>query len=253
MSTSYKKAALAIVTASLALTLGGCLVNRAAEVKGQFCDFDSNFNLRFTRSAAVDFLHPVMLDKDILWLTASEPTETVVSGDEKLMVFVMEKSGPAPDPADDIRVELRFDLLDDQYKLAQIRFDPKLNAMINPEVMDQATIDRGSRLMCETGYSLASREVEIDLSEQSLDELPDRQEILELLGPPFELDALSDSFTYEYRLKGSDDDGLNTRFTVWFDDSGQKLARMESRYSHFHTTTDFQQKKMRVQLKMLGG
>lgn len=252
MINGYRKAALATLTASLTLLLGGCLVNRAAEVKSQFCDFDSNFSLQFAQSAEFEFHHPVMLDKDILWLTASEPSETVVSADEKLMVFVMEKSGPAPDPADDIRVELRFDLLDDQYKLAQIRFDPKLNALMNPEFMDQATIDRSSRLMCETGYSLASREVEIDLSEQSLDELPDRQEILEILGPPFERDPLSGSFTYQYRLKGGDDDDLSTRFTVWFDDSGQKLARMESRYSHFHTTTDFLQKKMRVQLKMLG-
>lgn len=248
----FQRPVLAAVTASLALALSGCLFNRAAEVKSQFCDFDANFSLRFADSAAVSFHHPVLLDEDVLWLIASEPTETMVSGNEKLMVFVMEKSGPAPDPVDDIRVELSFYLLDDAYKLASIRFDPKLNAMLNPKIMDQSAIDEGSRLICETGYSLASRKVELDLSGQSLDELPDRQEILELLGPPPEQDPLSGSFTYEYRLKGSHDDGLNTRFTVWFDDSGEKLARMESRYSHFYTTTDFQQKKMRVQLNMLG-
>jgi hypothetical protein len=253
MISSYRKATLTAVTASLALGLSGCLVNRAAEVKGQFCDFDSNFSLEFAHSAEFQFHHPVMLDKDIVWLTDSKPTRTEVSGNKKQMFFIMEKSGSAPDPATDIRVELEFEMLDEQFKLARIRFDPKLNAMMNPEVMDRAAIEAGSRMMCETGYSLASREVELDLSGQSFDDLPKRQEILDLLGPPLEYDPAGNSFSYEYHLKGSEDDPLNTRFTVWFDDSGETLARMESRYSHFHSSTDFINKKMRVQLKMLGG
>jgi hypothetical protein len=252
MNIILKKAALTAVTASLVLGLSGCLVNRAAEVKSQFCDFDSNFSLRFAESAEIDIHHPVMLDKDILWLADADPTETHISGNEKHMIFVMEKSGPNPDPADEIRVELGFELLDSKYKLAKIQFDPKLNAMMNPDVMDQASIEAGSKLMCETGYSLTSTEVEFDLSGQSFDDLPKRQEILELLGPPLELDAVADSLTYEYHLKGSQDDPFKTRFTVWFDDSGQNLARMESRYSHFQTSTDFLQKKMLVQLRMRG-
>lgn len=253
MNSIFRKAALTAVTASLAFGLSGCLFNRAAEVKSQFCDFNSNFSLDFDQSAEFQFRHPIMLDKDILWLTASEPTETVVSSTKKQMVFIMEKSGTAPDPSTDIRVELGFDLLEGQYRLASINFDSKLNALMNPEVLDQATIEAGSRMMCDTGYSLASREIELDLSGQSFDELPNRQEILELLGPPLEHDPVGGSFSYEYRLKGSEDDPFNTRFTVWFDDSGEKLARMESRYSHFHSSTDFINKKMRVQLKMLGG
>jgi len=252
MNIIYRKSALLAVTASLVLGLSGCLVNRAAEVKNQFCDFDSNFSLRFAESAEVDFHHPVMLDRDVLWLADADPTETIISGNEKRMIFVMEKSGPNPNPVDDIRVELRFDLLDSKYRLAKIQFDPKLNAMMNPDVMDRASIEAGSKLMCETGYSLASTEVEFDLSGQSFDDLPKRQEILDLLGSPFELDPVSGSLTYEYHLRGNQDDPLKTRFTVWFDDSGQNLARMESRYSHFQTTTDFLQKKMLVQLKMQG-
>jgi hypothetical protein len=250
MNVIYRKSAMAAVTATLVLGLSGCLVNRAAEVKEQFCDFDSNFSLQFADSAAVDIHHPVMLDKDILWMVDADPTETIISGNEKRMIFVMEKSGPAPDPADDIRVDLLFERLDGKFKLARIQFDPKLNAMMNPEVLDQSAIDAGSKLMCETGYSLASTSVELDISGQDLDELPNRQEILELLGPPLELDPVSGSFTYEYHLRGNQDDPLKTRFTVWFDDTGQNLARMESSYSHFHTTTDFLQKKMLVQLKI---
>lgn len=152
MMSIYREAALAAVIASLALGLSGCLFNRAAEVKNQFCDFDSNFNLEFAQSAEFQFYHPVMLDKDILWLTASDPTEILVSGNKKQMVFIMEKYGTAPDPSTDIRVELEFDWLDEQFRLARIRFDPKLSAMMNPEVIDREAIEAGSRMMCDAGY-----------------------------------------------------------------------------------------------------
>ena len=60
---------------------------------------------------------------------------------------------------------------------------------------DQATTDATSQTMCETGYSLASRKMEIDIS-------------------------------------------------------GQNPARIDSQYSHFHTSADFAQKKMTVRVKI---
>lgn len=180
----------------------------------------------------------------------TRPTQETESGNEKRMVFVVEKAVEYPEPADDIRIEMKFDRFDDQFKLAGIYFDPKLSALINPRMIDQATIDATSKTMCKTGYSLASRKVEIDISGQHLDELPNRLEILELLGPPMEQDSVSDSFTYEYRFKGENPSPLYARFTVWFDDLGQNPARIDSQYSHFHTSADFVLKKMTVRIKI---
>jgi len=234
----------------LALSLSGCFINRVVEVQDQMCDFDSNFSLQFVDSANLNFHSPVLLDRDILWIAGASPTLMASTEDELSMVFVLEKSGPNPRPEDEIRVDLTFDRIDDQYKLMNVRFDPKFNAMINPEFLDKAAIDAATQTLCETGLSFASTRLEIDISDQDLDELPNRAEILDSLGPPLEADERNDSITYEYRLKGDELSPMKARFTVWFDETGEKPARMDSEYSHFRTSADFINKKMLVKVKI---
>ena len=234
----------------MTLASRGCLLNRVAETRDQFCDFDSNFKLQFDGSPEFSFLNPVLLDKDILWMADAEPTELIFSDNEKSMIFVIEKAVDRPDPADDIRIELSFQRLEEQYKLASIRFDPKLKAMINQDLMDQLAIESAAQNLCSTHWSMASTKVEVDISAHDLESLPNRLEILELLGLPVYQESENDSFGYEYRLKGESQAPALARFTIWFDDSGQKPARMESQYSHFHTSTDFVQKKMIMRVKI---
>jgi hypothetical protein len=232
------------------LGLSGCFINRAAEVQDQFCDFDSNFSLQFAESANFNFHNPVLLDKDILWIAGASPTHIEKNADDLSMLFVLEKAGPNPVAEDDIQVELKFDQIDEKYKLMNVRFDPKLNTLINPEMLDEATIDTATRNMCELGWSFASTKIVMDISDHNLDELPSRTEFLEWLGPPLESDEESGSFTYEYLLKGEESDRMTARFTVWFDDSGDKPVRMDSEYSHFLTSTDFVKKKMMMKVKI---
>jgi hypothetical protein len=234
----------------MALGLSGCFINRVVEVRDQMCDFDSNFSLQFADSANFNIYNPVLLDRDILWIAGASPTMMTSTENELSMVFVLEKSGPDSRPEDDIRVDLEFDRIDDQYKLMNVRFDPKFNAMINPEFLDKEAIETATQTLCETGLSFASTRLEIDISDQDLDELPNRAEILGWLGPPLQADERNDSITYEYKLKGDKPDSMKARFTVWFDDSGDKPARMDSEYSHFRTSADFINKKMLIKVKI---
>jgi len=234
----------------MAFGLSGCFINRVVEVRDQMCDFDSNFSLQFADSANFNLHSPVLLDRDILWIAGASPTLMTSTEDELSMVYVLNKSGPNPRPGDEIRVDLKFDRIDDQYKLMNVRFDPKLNAMINPEFLDKAAIKAATQTLCETGLSFASTRMEIDISDQDLDELPNRAEILDWLGPPLEADERNDSITYEYKLKGDQPGSMKARFTVWFDETGEQPARMDSEYSHFLTSADFINKKMLLKVKI---
>ena len=239
-----------VTATGLVLGLNGCLINRVAEVKGQFCDFDSNFELVFAETADFNFNSPVLLDTDIEWIAGAPPTEFWQSEEGLSMVYVLEKSGPETTVDDEIRVGLKFDRIDDHYKLTNIRFDPKLNAMINPDFLDEATIDTATRNMCELGWSMASTRVEMDIPVDNLDEMPSRMEILDLLGPPRETNTTDHSYTYEYHLKGHQPDPMKARFTVWFDDTSQQAVRIDSEYSHFRTSADFVKKKMLMKVKI---
>jgi len=238
------------LAALLAVALNGCLINRAIAVRDQFCDFDSNFSLQFSDSVVFDFHQPVLLDADVLWLAGADPTETIENGKTRRMIFVLEKDVDQPDPSTNLQIELGFELLDGKYRLAEVQFDPRLNSIMNPETLDHAAITAASQSMCDTGRNGLSRQLEFDMSGQQLDTLPGRSEILEILGPPTDQDIVDDSFTYQYRLKGQQSDPVRARFTVWFDQTGNNMARMESHYSHFHTSTNFLEKVMRIEINI---
>ena len=245
-----RKVLVAALAACLALGLNGCLVNRVVEVQDQFCDFDSNFKLQFVDSPAFSFHNPVLLEQDILWIADASPTSMTRTADDLSMVFVLEKTGSVNSPEDQFRMELAFLRIGDKFKLANVIFDPRLNVLINPDILDKASIDTATQTMCETGWSFGSTGVELDLSGQDLDDIPTRAEILDWLGPPVEQDKEGNSFTYEYRLKGDAPEPMKTRFTVWFDSAGEKPVRIDSEYSRFRTSTDLVGKKMSMKVKI---
>jgi hypothetical protein len=232
----------------VAFAMSSCLLNRVVVLKGQFCDFESNFGLQFSDSLEVYFYKPVLLDSDMLWLAGAPPTKVSKTADELVMTFVIEKimAQPdyAPDPANEFQVDLYFGRFDQEYRLKHVWMDPKLSALMNPEFFNEEVINSAAKNVCDTGWSFASTTLELDISEQELSQLPNRQEILELLGAPLKQVGQDTGFVYQYRLKGQKHESDIARLVVWFDESGEMPVRMESNYSRYHTKADFIEKKV---------
>jgi hypothetical protein len=243
-----QKVFLSTGAACLALALNGCLINRVVEVRDQFCDFDANFEFEFDESTGFVFKNPVMLEKDIIWLAGAPPTRSVRSDDHLSMIYVIEKVSGGP--GEDFFVELGFERMADEFKLMNVRFDPAFSTVINQEFLDRDTIESAAQNFCETGWTYATRNLDLDISDQDLEELPGRLEILDWLGPPLVNNEKEDSFYYEYRLKSDQPDPVTASFTVWFDETTDKPARMSSRYSRFETNTDFIEKKMSMRVTL---
>jgi hypothetical protein len=243
-----QKVFLSTGAACLALSLNGCLINRVVEVRDQFCDFDTNFEFEFDESTGFVFKNPVMLEKDIIWLAGAPPTKSIRSDDHLSMIYVVEKVSGGP--GEDFFVELGFERMADEFKLMNVRFDPAFSTVINQEFLDRDTIESAAQNFCETGWTYATRNLDLDISDQDLEELPGRLEILDWLGPPLVNNEKEDSFYYEYRLKSDQPDPVTASFTVWFDETTDKPARMSSRYSRFETNTDFIEKKMSMRVTL---
>jgi hypothetical protein len=234
----------AAIAALLVLGLSGCLLNRVVTMKEQFCDFESNFAVNF--DAGPEFLihHPVLLDSDILWLSDASPTIISKTDDDLLMTFVAEKITPAPDPDKDFAFNLHFVQSEGHYKLSRIQMDPKLSAIMGPEIINQAYIDRAAQDFCDVSWGFGGRELEYEITDQAMAMLPSRTEILDLLGEPSEYLDPESAFIYHFRLKNSDPKPLVARMTVWFDERGELPVKMESSYSRFATKADFTDQKM---------
>jgi len=235
---------------TLATGLSGCLLNRVMEVKQQVCEFDENFELRFDDSPTIVMNRPVLLDRDIMWLAGTPPTYTVSKSDELIMTYMIEEDIAEPNSANDIRVDLSFILFDEEFRLNKVQMDPKFSTVINQQFLNEETIMESAQNICNVGLGIASTKIEMDITEQELEMLPTRQEILELMGPPHAMTEEDHGWIYRYRLKGNQDESQVAVFTVWFNETSEKPVRMKSQYDRFHSFADFEAKKISMNMKL---
>jgi hypothetical protein len=235
---------------SLSAGLSGCMLDRVLEVRSQFCDFEQNFDIEFDQQPGVVMTHPVLLDRDVLWLIGAEPTEITTLPGSKTMTWVIEEAIADPDPAYDLRFDLEFQYVDEEYRLSQIRLDPKFNALLNPDKLDHETLLASAQDICETGLSFRMRSMEFDIPEEDLEQLPSRPEVLKLAGPPHGLTAPGGGWTWRYRPRGASDESNTAQFTVWFDEISLEPLRMESEYGRYRSQADFSAKKLSMNVKL---
>jgi hypothetical protein len=234
----------------LTLSLPGCLVNRVVEVKEQFCDFDSNFQLVFAETASLQMDNPVLLASDILWLADAEPTRSHETEGGWLMRFVVEEDVAVPEPSREWGFNLLFDRGDDAYRLSRIELDARFNRFVNSANLDPASLAESAQTVCDTGLSFASTTVEMELDEQHRQVLPSRRELIELAGEPHERIDGKTGWVYRYRLKGATRSGPAAQFTVWFDGEDERPVKMETRYARYLGEANFASNTLRLSIDL---
>ena len=228
-----------LLPATLSVGLSGCLFDRVIDVKEQACEFDENFDLQFSDTPSILLKNPVLLDRDIVWMTGADPTRTVKNAQGLLMTYEIEEDIAMPDPANDLQIDFEFRRFGDDYRLSKILLDPKLSLIFNPDYLDEETLSMAAGDVCDTGLGFGMTSIEMPMPDEDFDWVPSRPKIMELVGPPHALTASGDGWTYRYRMKGESGEGT-ARFTIWFDDEGQNPVRFESQYSRYRTTADLE-------------
>lgn len=242
-----KRTALAAVI--LSILSSGCLFTRVKEVKNQACAFDENFEVQFGEIPSIIMKDPVLLDSDVLWLVGADPTHRMQKGGTLLMRYEIEEDLPKPNPDNDLRIDLEFVHVDDEFKLSRVLLDPRASRFFNESLLDGESLLNAAQEVCDAGLAPSISDMDIDISEEEIAMLPTRQEVIDLAGPPHALAEDNAGWTYGYRLKGNRDEG-GARFTVWFDTGGQQPIRFESHYSRYRTVADLESKKLSMDIDL---
>ena len=103
-------------------------------------------------------------------------------------------------------------------------------------------------MVCEYGHGMLSPTVKLEISEEELELLPSRREVIDWFGPPLQQDEKSGRMTYEYRLKSPDPEKHSARFSIWYNESGSKPLRLVTEVSHFRTEADFEARKVTMKV-----
>jgi hypothetical protein len=239
-----------MAAALAALTASSCLVNRVVEVRGQVCAFEDHFDIDLAGSASIAFREPVLLENDVHWLAGAAPTREFKRNNGLTMVYEVEKVGAATGTAPEFWLALDFRPVDGLQRLERLRVDPALIALLGPELPDHAALAAAAREACDNTPALLSRTVELPITEEELELLPSRDELLAWLGEPLNLDTSTGRIDYAYRLKSRDEAPPTARMAIWYDAEGTRPLRMESEYSRFRSEADFEARTLTMNVEL---
>jgi hypothetical protein len=218
-----------------AFVINGCILERIFSVKNQLCDFENNFQINIAEGFRVLLNEPVMLDKDITWLTGSEPSSRELIGNELVMTYVAEKRGSRSYGQYDIPLELRFVRMDNEYRLMECYLSKNLTDVLTGELLTQIM-----QSVCRSKKSLANQSITIDIGSINQWLLPSKSELIEILGPPNR--SLGDGFklSYEYQLESDVSIDKIASIDILFDRDGKKILRIRVKYLRYHLDADFE-------------
>lgn len=84
----------------LCITFGGCVYLRFLELRHQFANFGSYFQIEEKGGIALVFLKPVLLSEDIAWLMGGKPIYEKETEGETVWKYVFKKQPPNLDKED---------------------------------------------------------------------------------------------------------------------------------------------------------
>ena len=224
---------LAILTT--AFFINGCILERIFSVKNQLCDFENNFQINISEGFRVLLHEPVLLDKDITWLTGAEPSSRELIGDELIMTYIAEKRGNRSYGQYDIPLELRFVRMDDEFRLLEGYLSKNLTDVLTGELLTQIM-----QSVCRSKKSLADQSITIDIGSINRSLLPLKSELIEILGPPNRSRGDEFKLSYEYQLDNDVSIDKVASIDISFDKDGKTIQRIRVKYLRYLLDADFE-------------
>lgn len=190
------RAGVAAAAVAALFLLSGCVYLRLLDVKRQLVDFDKNFAVGGRAELVIEFLQPVLFQRDVRFLIGAPPsgeTLTETGTLDHFEFFLHRSSASAPPPFDRLALDLAYR-------------DKKLTKVIVPETFlllfsRNVLVETFKQAKDAAVYEMKRlARATIRLSPAVEAELPSRSRTEFLLGEPAETISLGDDETLVYRF-----------------------------------------------------
>lgn len=217
----------------IATSLSGCLITRVQTVQSQACEFDKNFEISFDNGMTITFMEPVLLFEDVTFIAGIAPDFQYQSGNHYTMSYTLKQIGN-PD-TNNIPINFEFRTQGGELLLTKISAHSPLLAFFNPAQLPQLT-----ESACTTEIPLWQTRIEIPIADFDRSDIPTRQQILELAGPPTLLSSDGTELEYQFELVGADDNGITGSLNLKYDRTGSILKQTRTQFYHYVVGADFE-------------
>lgn len=206
------------------------------ELRQQACHFDDHFLIESGPQASVAFRQPVLLARDIDWLLGLEGASSDQVQDELKRNYRLQKLTIPENQGELYEIDLEFVRSENQFLLSKVNLPPEVSLLMQPDM-----IRSSAARLCEARWSLARRSAMQELDPEMVKELPTREELMTLLGPPSSTQDNGEGLVYEYRIESMERAAPTARAVIWYGADGQRPLRMRSNYRFMQVEMNFEQ------------
>ncbi|MEH6588942.1 MAG: hypothetical protein V7746_01730 [Halioglobus sp.] len=231
--------------------LSGCSIGRVNDAKGQFCDFDNNFSYSLGEQPSLVWSSPVLRDSDVEGIIGYRPTKVIATENGLTHRYVVEKFTLDDAPAERMTFEINYQVSDDIARLQSIVFPSEMSRGNYIErFSDPTAIAASAAEICSSSFEFSMRPFEQDIDPKLLADLPDKEDILAMMGAPSWQSEDEHALIYEYHVLGQKPHSDPVRMVVWFDEADVMPVRMETRYRFMRSRADLREGKVRMSYGM---
>jgi hypothetical protein len=199
-----RRALLAGSALSALFVLPGCMIDRVYTMRAQMCGPEDSIRISEGDGIQVSFLKPVIRAGDVKWLAGVQPQSETYTPEALSMRYIVSKTGASEVEDFAVPIELEFRKIDDQYQLAQMDVTTDMPFDFDPE-----RIERMTASACENNLNPFTRSAGITLTAQDMEDLPARDEVFSMIGPPNWANDDATKLLYEFAIAGTvEDTGL---------------------------------------------
>ncbi|GBD38812.1 hypothetical protein HRbin37_01072 [bacterium HR37] len=206
----------------LCITFSGCVYLRFLEVKRQFANFGSYFQIEEKGGITLVFLKPVLLSEDIAWLMGGKPIYEKKTEEETVWKYVFKKQPPNLDRED---FNIPLFLFFKNNRLVRVSFPERFLKYFSKPLLAKMLGSVGS-----AEVSKLSRKITSGVKIEDYSMIPRREHFIEVMGSPSSIKALSSGYllTYVYTTEGSSEkENTNLTLHLLFHNRDGHLIRAE--------------------------
>lgn len=252
---------LLVAVLSLSVLLQGCFLDRLITLRSQTCSFDEHFEVRIDKSFVIEFHDPVLLEKDMRLIWGAAPTSISGSDAGSTMHYLFQRvpnitdngatdNGKAP-LLEEFTLEFDFISVDEQLRLSKISSnDLPVELLLAASTVSLSGLDEIAEFACQVELNPLTRSMTLPLDQNWFNDLPARNELIEVFGNPNSTLDDGNGLVYKYRLKGSDAEPQIATFVIWYDETGQKPLAVEAGFNRYQMHTDLLTALMKVQFSI---
>jgi hypothetical protein len=177
----------------------GCVFLRLLEVKKQLNKFERYVQVDDQNGLTLKFLKPVLLIKDIAWLTRAKPTNQARSGRYVLWKYAFKKQSPK-DSHETGDFAISQSMFFENGKLYKIKYPKRLSPILRREFVIGSLRSMGKGKVDQQRRNVLTAWDAKNAPETA--KIPTRQDITRILGRPFSVkqSGSKDTFLYKYIL-----------------------------------------------------